>query len=90
MVENQAWDSTPEQVYDESDSSFETSIRINNSDREIQPGANFIEVVKSTARDAGLGKFRTFLNGNEIRPSEAPDTVESGMKLELRPYDVAG
>jgi hypothetical protein len=88
MTDN--WDSTPEQVYDDSPSEHPTSIRVNNSDRAIEPGANFVEVVKSTARDAGLGKFRTFLNGSEIRPSEAPDTIEEGMKLELRPYDVAG
>jgi len=88
MTDN--WDSTPEQVYDDEPSRYSTSIRVNNSDREIEPGANFVEVVKSTARDAGLGKFRTFLNGDEIRPSEAPDTIEEGMRLELRPYDVAG
>jgi hypothetical protein len=89
-MENQAWDSNEEQVYEDGPHRFDTSIRVNNSDREIEPGSSFIETVKATARDAGLGKFRTYLNGREIRPSEAPDTIDEGMKLELRPYDVAG
>ena len=87
---NEHWDSNEEQVYTESEGNYNTYIRVNNSDQPIEVGTSFVEVVKNTARNAGLGKFRTFLNGREVRPSEAPDTIEEGMQLELRPYDVAG
>jgi hypothetical protein len=63
---------------------------VNGSELPLQAGATFADAVKSTARDAGLGKFRVYLNGSEIRPQDAPSVVEEGMKLELKPYDVAG
>ena len=72
------------------DSDLNTYIRVNRSDIPLTPGDNLMSVVKSTARDAGLGKFRVFLNGEEIRPSEAPDQITEGMHLETRPFDVAG
>jgi len=72
------------------DSDLNTYIRVNGSDIPLTPGDNLMSVVKSTARDAGLGKFRVFLNGEEIRPSEAPDQITEGMHLETRPFDVAG
>lgn len=84
------WDGSEEQIYEDVESDFNTYIRVNGSDREITPGANFKETVKTVAREAGLGKFRILLNGEEIRPSEAPDTITEGMHLEARPYDVAG
>lgn len=89
-MEDQYWDGNEEKVYDESDSDLNTYIRVNGSDRQIDVGSSLTSVIKETARDAGLGKFRVFLNGEEIRPSEAPDVVEEGMGLELRPFDVAG
>jgi len=67
-----------------------TYIRVNGSNISVAPGTAFKDVVKDTARNAGLGKFRVHLNGEEIRPSDAPETVQEGMKMELRPYDVAG
>jgi hypothetical protein len=42
------------------------------------------------ARDAGFGKFRIILNGSEIKPSQAPEVLNEGDKVEIRPYDVAG
>lgn len=90
MEENEFWDGNEEQLYDESPSEYTTSIRVNGSDRELQPGANFISTCKQVAREAGLGKFRILLNGEEVRPSEAPDVITEGMHLEARPYDVAG
>ena len=89
-MEDQYWDGNEEKVYDESESDLNTYIRVNGSDRRIDVGSSLTSVIKETARDAGLGKFRVFLNGEEIRPSEAPDVVEEGMGLELRPFDVAG
>lgn len=85
------WDgNSEEELYNDEPSEFGTYIRVNGSDRELQPGANFKETVKSVARDAGLGKFRILLNGEELRPSAAPDVISEGMHLEARPYDVAG
>ena len=89
-MEEQYWDGNEERVYDEGPSDLNTFIRVNGSDRAIEPGASMVSTIKETARDAGLGKFRVFLDGQEIRPSEAPDTITEGMGLELRPFDVAG
>jgi len=84
------WDSTPVESFDDSPSSLGTYIRVNGSDVAINPGDNFVDTVKSVARDSNMGKFRLFLNGSEISPKDAPSVVEQGMALELRPYDVAG
>ena len=89
-MEEQYWDGNEEKVYDEGPSDLNTYIRVNGSDRQIEVGSSMVSVIKETARDAGLGKFRVFLDGQEIRPSEAPDTITEGMGLELRPFDVAG
>ena len=89
-MEEQYWDGNEEKVYDEGPSDLNTYIRVNGSDRQIEVGSSMVSVIKETARDAGLGKFRVFLDGQEIRPSEAPDQVTEGMGLELRPFDVAG
>lgn len=83
------WDATPEErTYD--GPQVDTSIRVNGSDISLTPGESFVDTVKSVARDSQMGKFRLFLNGSEIKPSEAPSAIEEGMRLELRPYDVAG
>lgn len=83
------WDGTPDgPSYGEAQSN--TFIRVNGSERPLEAGLTFAEAVKSTARDAGLGKFRVFLNGSEIRPADAPSVIEEGMQVELKPYDVAG
>jgi len=65
-------------------------MRVNGARVSVDVGANFIETVKHQASSAGLGKFRTYLNGNEIKPSQAPEEISEGMMVELRPYDVAG
>lgn len=82
------WDSNPEEEMSERESG--TYIRINGANMDINPGSNFKTVIKEKAEESGLGKFRVFLNGNEIKPSEAPTIVEEGMNVELRPYDIAG
>ena len=89
-MEDEYWDGNEEKVYDESASDLNTYIRVNGSDLPLNPGDNLMSVIKETARDAGLGKFRVFLDGQEIRPSEAPDQITEGMHLETRPFDVAG
>lgn len=65
-------------------------VRVNGANVPVTPGSNSLETIKSVARDAGLGKFRVYFNGNEIKPSQAPTEVSEGAMYELRPYDVAG
>lgn len=84
------WDATPEDRTSYTGPQGNTSIRVNGSEIALEAGADFVDTVKTVARDSQMGKFRLFLDGNEIKPSEAPSQVEEGMKLELRPYDVAG
>lgn len=68
----------------------DASVVINGSSIPVQPGSSLSETIKSMALDAGFGKFRVFLNGAEVKPSEAPDFISQGDRLEVRPYDVAG
>ena len=67
-----------------------TGIRVNGSFVAVEVGKPFAEAVTTVAKNAGLGKFRVFKDGAEIKPSEAPDTITEGLQLDLRPYDVAG
>lgn len=67
-----------------------TTLTINGSTTSLEVGSSFREAVVNSARDAGLGKFRVILNGAEIDPANAPANIESGMRLEIRPYEVAG
>lgn len=68
----------------------QANLIINGSTSTVAAGTSFKETVINAARDAGLGKFRVILNGSEIDPADAPDTLEAGMSLEVRPYEVAG
>lgn len=89
MEEN--WNANETRVYsDEPNEEMNTYIRVNGSDRPLTVGQSFAESVKEVARDSSLGKFRVYLNGAELKPADAPDVIEEGMNLELRPYDVAG
>lgn len=83
------WDSNPE-MEEMEDTGNGTYLRINGANINVDPGSNFKEVIKAKAEEAGLGKFRVFLNGNEIKPSNAPSVIEEGMRMEVRPYDIAG
>jgi len=71
-------------------SDLNTFIRVNGSDVEVQPNTSFTETVVKVAEDAGLGKFRLFLDGNEVLPNDAPDIISEGSRIELRPFEVAG
>ena len=59
---------------------------------EVQAGAPFAETVDRVAEEAHYGGyFRVFLNGEEIlEPSEAPDTIEPGMRISITSYDKVG
>lgn len=65
-------------------------VRVNGAQIRVDAGSSFLETIKNEAKNAGLGKFRVYLNGSEIKPSAAPDTISEGMMVEVRPYDVAG
>ena len=67
-----------------------TFILINGANIPIQAGMSFREVVGENALNAGFNKYRVLLNGEEIRPSQAPELVGEGDKIEVRSYDIAG
>lgn len=71
-------------------SSSTPTITVNGQTRDISAGASFKDTVVATAKEYGLGKFRLFLNDEEILPSQAPATIEAGMRIKLTPFDVAG
>ena len=92
MSEEQYWDQDSNEITEETDindSSYSTFVRVNGGDVRIEPGVNFTESIKNIALDAEFGKFRVFLNNEEVTPSTAPDAFEAGMKVEIRPYDKA-
>lgn len=74
----------------ESGGSGTASIEVNGQESPVEVGGNFKDVVISNASKYGLGKFRLFLNGEEILPSQAPATITAGDKIRLVPFDVAG
>ncbi len=69
---------------------YGTCIIVNGSRISLDPDVSFKDTVRSYAEDAGMGKFRVFYNGDEIKPSMAPDKIEENDNIELRPFDVAG
>lgn len=66
------------------------SILVNGSYVPVEEGSPFLQTVKSVALQAGFGKFRVTLNGADVRPSTAPETIQPGQEISLRPYDEAG
>ena len=66
------------------------SILINGSYQRVEVGAPFLQTVKNAALQAGFGKFRTYVNSVEVRPTTCPTEFEPSHKVELRPYDEAG
>ena len=84
------WDQGQEETEVRSYRDSGTCIIVNGSHIAVDPGSSFVETVKTYAKDAGLGKFRVFFNGDEVKPSMAPDLISENDNVELRPYDVAG
>ncbi len=68
----------------------ETCALVNNASIPLTPGSQFKPTVLQLAKDAGFGKFRIVLNGSEIKPSQAPEVISEGDKIQIAPYDVAG
>lgn len=86
------WDSMQEEGIESAMDvpSDSTGIHVNGSFIQVEPGESFVDAVKNIASDAGLGKFRVRLNGEEIQPGDAPESFNEGTKVELHPYEVAG
>ena len=59
---------------------------------EVPAGSPFVETVEKAAGDANYwGYYRVFLNGTEVcDPSNAPDTIEPGMRVQITSYDKVG
>jgi len=91
MSENY-WDHSEEEILsDEVERDGDgPSVFVNGSYLEVQVGANFKDTCKDVAKNAGLGKFRVFLNSEEVIPSECPDVIGENDEIELRKYDLAG
>jgi hypothetical protein len=78
-------------LYDEDEREDGTFIEINGARIEVEPGTSFGSRIVAAARDAGYGKFRVFLNGNEITdPKDAPEIFNEGDYVAVTAYDVAG
>ena len=89
-MSEEVWDGSDTAVFGADREPGDTFVRVNGSNIPINPGTPFAAAIKEVAKSAGLGKFRVFMNGTEVVPSSAPDVVAPGMRVELRPYDVAG
>ena len=66
------------------------TITVNGQTNPVEVGAVFKDTVIEAARNYGLGKFRLYLNDEEILPSQAPATVAANHAIRLVPFDVAG
>jgi hypothetical protein len=53
-------------------------------------GESFVDGVLRKAREYNLGKFRVFLNDEEIEPEDAPEFISEGDVVQLVKYDTAG
>jgi len=71
-------------------SDLNTYVRVNGSTLPVEVGSSFKDVVKEMSLNAGFGKFRVYLNGTEVKPSMAPESISLGDKVEIRSYDEAG
>jgi hypothetical protein len=67
-----------------------TGAIINGSFVDLEPGLNLVDSALGLARGAGYGKFRVYLNGEEMEPEDAPEFIENGDILKITAFDVAG
>jgi hypothetical protein len=58
----------------------------------VRVGSPFVATLEELAERANYGGFfRIYLNGSEIpEPSDAPATIESGMRIAITSYDKVG
>jgi len=87
------WDNSPEEERLDEESVVEGSdpfVFVNGSRVFVDTGSSFRSAIGNIAKEAGLGKFRVVLNGVETLPSDAPELISEGDKVELLKYDIAG
>lgn len=86
------FDTSPEveEIHVPRDGDVSTYVRVNGADIMVEAGSDFGETITQVAKDANFGKFRCYLDGNEITPDNAPSVIAEGSKMEIRPYDIAG
>jgi hypothetical protein len=58
----------------------------------VRAGSPFVETLERLADQANYGGYyKVYLNGNEVvNPSDAPATIESGMRIAITSYDKVG
>jgi hypothetical protein len=66
------------------------TMEVNGNVSEVEVGVDLKEMVLGFARDAGYGKFRFFIDEEEVLPQNAPSLSEAGRRYKITPYDVAG
>jgi hypothetical protein len=77
-----------EDMFDEGPVGNATAV-VNGATIPLEVGANFKETVLGLARNAGYGKFKVYLNGSELKVSEAPGLITSDTQLRITPFDSA-
>ncbi len=66
------------------------TMEVNGNVESIEVGANLKDVVLQFARDAGFGKFKFFIDDEEVMPQDAPEFVENGKAYNIVAFDEAG
>jgi hypothetical protein len=58
----------------------------------VRAGSPFVETLERLADQANYGGYyKVYLNGSEVvNPSDAPATIESGMRIAITSYDKVG
>ena len=78
-----------EDVEDDRDIREGATAVVNGVTLSLETGANFKSTILNLARDAGYGKFKVYMNGNELKVSEAPDLIIEGTSIRITPFDSA-
>lgn len=76
------------------DANYEApSVEVCGRREEFEAGDPFVDVVVGMAREAGFSKFRVFVTKNgytsEVDESDAPNVLEEGMSVSVKPYEKA-
>jgi hypothetical protein len=66
------------------------TLEVNGSVSDLTVGDTLKDVILDAARDAGYGKFRLFVNDEEVLPQNATTLVEADTAYKISPFDTAG
>jgi hypothetical protein len=67
-----------------------STMEVNGDVTEVSVGVDLKELVLETASNAGYGKFRFYIDDEEVMPQDAPSLTEANKSYKITPYDVAG